>query len=86
MSISFNVRILKFQFLYADKFQGVTVAEALELYDLAHFYDVQPLVRKCEESLRSKLIKPKDAMAAFETAKKYGECELMKTAGQIMAR
>ena len=72
--------------MYADKLNGITVAEALELYSLAHFCDVPALVQKCGKLLRDSLIKPEDALTAYETAEKYGECELMDAAKKIMAK
>ena len=59
--------------------------EALELLQIAHKYDVQLLVSKCEELLLESEVELDDAIPLFQTARKYDKIQLMEKVGEIWA-
>ena len=62
-----------------------TVSEALELLQVAHIYDVQLLVSKCESLLESQVTLD-EAVDVFQAARKYDKIQLMDKAGDLMAK
>ena len=69
------------QFMYTDTFEA-NVPEALELLQLAHKYDVQLLVSKCEELMQSQVTLD-DTIVVFQTARKYDMIQLMDKVGEM---
>ena len=61
------------------------VPEALELLQVAHMYDVQLLVSKCEELLE-KEVTLEDAVRVFQTARTYENVQLMDKIGDLLAK
>ena len=70
--------------MYADKFE-VNIAGALDLLHLGHKYKVNPLIKKCDQLLKTE-IKVEDAVQLFETARKYQHADLEEKAGDVMAK
>ena len=60
------------------------VPEALELLQLAHMYDVQLLVGKCEKLLESQVTLD-NALQVFQAARKYDKFQLMDKVGDLWA-
>ena len=76
--------LLLSQYVYADKFE-VNITGALDLLQLGHKYKVSPLIKKCEQLLKTE-IKVEDSVQLFETARKYQHADLEKKAGNVMAK
>ena len=78
------MNLILLQFIYADEFV-TSVSEALKLLYVANKYEVELLVQKCESLLESE-VKLEDSVAVFQAARTYERPELMKKAGDIMAK
>ena len=61
------------------------IAGALDLLQLAQKYKIQPLTKKCEELLKTK-IQVEHSVNVFETARRYGRQDLMDRASEIMIK
>ena len=62
------------------------VSEALELLQLAHRYDVQLLVTKCEQLLLESDLTLNDALNVFQAARIYEKKSLMDKVGDLWAK
>ena len=72
------------QFVYADEFTA-SVPEALSLLSVAHKYEVDLLVQKCE-SLLEREVELEHSVGVFQAGRKYEKAKLMNKAGDIMAK
>jgi len=72
------------EFVYGNKFMD-SIPQAIKLLQLAHKYEVKPLVEKCEQ-LMSEDVRLEDALQTFVVARKYSLEKLMKQAGDLITR
>jgi len=70
------------EFVYGNKFMD-SIPQAIKLLQLAHKYEVKPLVEKCEQ-LMSEDVRLEDALQTFVVARKYSLEKLMKQAGDLI--